>query len=63
MRRVTKGSVWRYKGPGDGQGFKHRIIEVHKKEGIITWSSPSQKENEGGYSWLGDETEFRKQFE
>lgn len=49
-----------YCGPGDGKNERHKLIQKSHHE-CITWSSLSSATS-GGWSWMGDWNEFRKQF-
>lgn len=51
---------WYYEGPGDGKNGLHKLVQFSQHE-CITWSSLSSATS-GGWSWIGDWNEFRKQF-
>ena len=56
-------TVWQYIGPGDGQGLRHTVAEVHAGT-VTTWSEPLREPHPeiGGFTWRGDTETFRKHF-
>jgi len=60
-QEIKPGSCWTYIGPGPGRGFKHVVLSTRPGE-VITWSEPSKDPSVGGYTWLGQPYDFRKQF-
>jgi hypothetical protein len=60
---IKTGTWWMYLGPGDGSGTKHKVTSVTKDE-VTTWSEPTPKETDeiGGWSWLGNHNEFKRNF-
>lgn len=55
---IKLGSWWIYTGEDDAEGTRHQVIDVDSNE-IITWSDPK---GQGGFSWLGPLSEFKKNF-
>lgn len=58
---MTLNSWWIYVGHGEGQGERHKVISIDK-EGIITWSAPSNRTDEGGHTWFGPYNLFKSNF-
>jgi hypothetical protein len=59
--KVKPQTVWKYVGNEGTKDAVHLVVQAEGGE-IITWSEPSKNANEGGDSWMGDESNFLKNF-
>lgn len=65
MKELKEGQVWKYIGPGEGRGEKHKIIEVQRNgpSHVITAGEILSTRSNRGHSWLGTPTLFARQFQ
>lgn len=65
---INLNSVWLYVGPGPGKNQPHMVIGPNvsldaSDTNITTWSDPYVDPKQNGYSWYGNEEDFRKNFQ
>lgn len=55
--KIEPGTFWKYTGPGEGRGVRHKVLMSEPHE-VITWSEEFNCQGGCGQSFLGDQQEF-----